>query len=254
MHVREAIAPPDYPGAPVTVADALAEGRGLRAPRWGIPDALIAFALQVAVSLGVGFMLEAVGVSSAWTVVIATMLGWSAMLLWIAVRTQRAGNGMRIDLGLRFRASDIRMGLVAGLLALGAGVLVGAITMAVTGAFSSAAGDVLLDLVDDGDTLALIAFMIMVGVGAPIVEEILTRGLLFASLRKRGLSALWTVVVASLVFAVVHFEPVRLPLIIAMGLVLGVARAKSGSTGVAIVGHAVNNSLQVILVLFLLTW
>ena len=96
--------------------------------------------------------------------------------------------------------------------------------------------------------------MIMVGIGAPIVEEIFTRGLLFASLRKRGLSAFWTVIVTSLVFAIAHFEPVRLPLIIAMALVLGIARARSGSTGVAIVGHAVNNGVQVILVLFLLRW
>lgn len=246
--------PPDYPGAPVTVADALAEGRALRAPRWGIPDALIAFALLVLVTGAAGVALESAGFGSSWTIVVATVLGWAAMSAWIAVRLRRAGNGMRIDLGLRFRASDVRTGLAAGLLALVAGIAVGAITMAVTGAFSSAAGDVLVDMVDDEDTLALVAFLVMVGIGAPIVEEILTRGLLFAALRKRGLSASWTVIVTSLVFAVIHFEPVRLPLIIAMALVLGIARSRSGSTGVAIVGHAVNNGLQVILVLFLLSW
>lgn len=254
MRVPEVVTPPDYPGAPVTVADALAEGRSLRSPRWGIPDALIAFALQVVVAAGAGFALANAGMASAWTVVIGTLLGWAAMIAWIAVRTARAGNGMRIDLGLRFHAADLRTGLAAGFLALAVGVIVGAITMAVTGAFSSAAGDVLLDMVDGGDTAALLAFMIMVGIGAPIVEEIFTRGLLFASLRKRGLSAFWTVIVTSLVFAIAHFEPVRLPLIIAMALVLGIARARSGSTGVAIVGHAVNNGVQVILVLFLLRW
>lgn len=248
------LTPPDYPGAPVTVAEAMAEGRVLRPLGWGIPDALIAFALQVVVAAGAGAILVALDVSTAWTVVVGTLLGWAAMVGWIAVRTRRAGNGMRIDLGLRFHGADLRIGLVAGILALSAGAVVGAITMALTGAFSSAAGDVLVDMLEGDDAVAIGVFMVMVGVGAPVVEELFTRGLLFAALRKRGLSAWWTVIATSVAFAVLHFEPVRLPLIIAMALVLGVARARSGSLGAAIVGHTVNNGLQVILVLFLLRW
>ena len=53
-------APADYPGCPVTVDIALAEGRALKPPKWGIPDAIIPLLGFVIISVVVAVVAEAV--------------------------------------------------------------------------------------------------------------------------------------------------------------------------------------------------
>ncbi len=244
--------PAPYVGCPATVTDALAAGRQLRAPRWGLRDVLVAFLAQALAVAVVGGALTWAGAGLAAVVIAGTLAGWAGLLGWTVLATSRRGNGPRIDLGIRLTAADARAGALAGVLVLVAGLVVGAITMAVTGEFSSAAGDALTAMLAEQDTAAVLAFMLMVAVLAPVVEEAYVRGLMFAALRKRGLSAGWTVGLTTIAFAVMHFEPVRLPMILAMGAVLGIVRARTGSAGAAMVAHGVNNSLQVIAVLAVL--
>ena len=104
--------------------------------------------------------------------------------------------------------------------------------------FDSAAGE----LAGDMDSVpALIAFAVLVGVGAPIVEELAFRGLLFGSLVKRGMPIWFTILVSGGIFALFHFEPIRIPLLMSTGLVLAFARYQQRSLTVPIVAHMVNN-------------
>lgn len=243
---------PDYPGCPVTVVEAVAQGRELRPARWGIWDVVIAISLEVVALAIVGGLLEVAGVGSGTAALAATVAGWAALAGWIAFATQRRGNGMRIDMGLRLNWSDARAGVLWGVLALVCGLAVGAAVQALAGSFSSAAGLMLDELLADSSSISVALFLVMAALVAPVVEELTFRGLLFGALRKRGVSTAWTVVITTIAFAVMHLEPVRLPVILVMGAMLGIVRARTGSTGSSIVAHVVANGLQVLGVVFVL--
>jgi membrane protease YdiL (CAAX protease family) len=131
---------------------------------------------------------------------------------------------------------------VTGILVLVLASILTLISTAIFGTFDSAAGEAAREIVTEGNQLTVVAFALMLMVGAPIAEELAFRGLLFAGLRKRGVRPVLTVVITAVAFALFHFEPMRLGILIVIGLVLGVARARSGSLGVSIVAHAVNNA------------
>ena len=58
-----------------------------------------------------------------------------------------------------------------------------------------------------------------------------------------------TILITSVVFAVVHFEPIRLPILFVLGLALGFGRARTGRIGAAIVAHMMINSLAMLALL-----
>ena len=82
-------------------------------------------------------------------------------------------------------------------------------------------------------------------IGAPVIEELFFRGLLFRSLRRRF--GPWPAIVGSaVVFGLAHFELLQLPALIAFGLVLGFMAEKSGRLGPGIVAHAAFNAATVL--------
>ena len=241
--------PADYAGCPTTDTEALADGRQLRRPRWGLGDVIITLGLTVHLALVVGGLLEAVGASAGVTVIAGGLAGWVGLAGWPMLTTKLRGNGPRIDLGLRLTWDELGWGVVTGIIALVLAAVLTLISTAIFGEFDSAAGEVARSIVAESNRFALIGFGLMLVVGAPVAEELAFRGLLFAGLRKRGVRPALTVVITAVAFALFHFEPVRLGVLIAIGLVLGVARARSGSLGVSIVAHAVNNAPGAIFVM-----
>ena len=59
----------------------------------------------------------------------------------------------------------------------------------------------------------------------------------FQNCKKMGL----TVLISAVAFSLLHFEPRRLLVLLAIGIVLGVVRWRTRSLGAAIVAHGVNN-------------
>lgn len=239
-----------YPGCPRTVDEAISEGRALRVPRWGLWDVLVAFIGTVALGYAVALVFPAVTSQNppAWQLMIAVTLPWIAMAGWPILATALRGNGARIDLGLRLTWRDTGFGAIGGVTAW---ILLGVValaTLAFTGEFTSAAGEVAADLARDGNRLWLIAFALAVSLGAPIMEELLFRGLFYSALRKRGIHDLWVILITAVAFAALHFEPVRLPILLAMGLVAGVLRWQTRALGAPIVAHAMVNTPGAILV------
>lgn len=234
-------APADYRGCPVTVDIALAEGRALKAPKWGIPDAIIPLLGFVLISVAVAVIAERLDLPLPWLLLLGISLPWIALAGWPLLTTAFQGNGPRIDLGFRLTWSDAGWGLIGGIAALIAGGAVALAVQAIFGDFTSAAGEVGEQLRDEGPLLAVVAFALCVAIGAPLAEEIAFRGMAYNALAKRGLSSAWVIAITTVAFSLFHLEPVRAPILLASGLIFGLLRWRTRSLGAPIVAHAVNN-------------
>jgi membrane protease YdiL (CAAX protease family) len=234
-------APADYPGCPVTVDIALAQGRTLIAPRWGIPDAIIPLLGFVLLSVAVALAGSFLSLPLPWLLLLGLTVPWIALAGWPLITTAFQGNGPRIDLGIRLTWSDAGWGVIGGIAALMAGGTIALVLQAIFGEFTSAAGDVGEQIRAEGPLLAVIAFALCLAIGAPIAEELAFRGMAYNALAKRGLSAAWVIAITTVAFSLFHLEPMRAPILLASGLVLGLLRWKTRSLGAPIVAHAVNN-------------
>lgn len=235
--------PPLYPAAPVTVPDAVRFGLPLRPTSWTVWDALWAMIGSVVLANVVALLLLVAGQSldSAW-ILLAVATPWIAMAGWPILVTKRRGNGPVIDLGLRLTWPDVGRGILGGIAAFAAGIAAGVVTIQLLGEFDSAAGDQAQELAESSGPWVLLIFALMVVIGAPIAEELTFRGLLWSGLAKRGARPWVAVVVSTIAFALLHFEPERLLVLLAIGAVLGLLRWITGSVGACIVAHAVNNA------------
>ena len=88
------------------------------------------------------------------------------------------------------------------------------------------------------------ALVLMTVVAAPLTEEVFFRGLLQGALRDR-FGPVVAVAVASLAFAVVHFQVVQFPALLAIGVVHGVLVLRTGRIGAALWSHTAFNAVTV---------
>jgi uncharacterized protein len=105
-------------------------------------------------------------------------------------------------------------------------------------------------LVETVDPVIFVNLLFMSGVLAPILEETVFRGFLLTSLTKY-MSLPASVFVSSLIFAACHFSPRDFPQLLALGMVMGFAYARSRNLLTSIAIHAVWNS-TVVVMLFLI--
>jgi len=89
----------------------------------------------------------------------------------------------------------------------------------------------------------LISLALFAGL-APLVEELVFRGLLFGWLAGRWSGGL-AFVVSSLAFAAAHVEPAHAILVLPLGLMFGLLRWRTGSLWPSLVAHMANNGLAV---------
>lgn len=90
----------------------------------------------------------------------------------------------------------------------------------------------------------LVIFIVAV-VGAPIVEELLFRGVLFEEIRDEC-SLKMTIFLTALVFGIYHFNIIQTPNTFFMGIVLAYVYYKTGTIRAPIIIHATNNILATI--------
>lgn len=100
---------------------------------------------------------------------------------------------------------------------------------------------------------AVYVVAIMATFTAPMVEEIIYRGILYSAFQ-RSVGAVWAIVSVTFLFAVVHFpqyqsSPVALLMILSLSLVLTLIRAKTGNLLPCFVLHTIFNGLQSILMI-----
>jgi membrane protease YdiL (CAAX protease family) len=183
------------------------------------------------------FQVTAAALSGAWATYLAAM--------WLA--SQRAGSGSVVaDYGILFRPVDV-LGLGIG--ALCSLVLIRIVYLPLEALWPSTFSEERLtenaeDLVARADGSTWLVVLVVV-IGAPVVEELFYRGLLQRSLAARYREGLVVVAVAA-VFAVAHFRPIEYPGLFAVGLVFGVAALWTGRLGMAIAIHAGFNAVGIV--------
>jgi len=248
-----------YPGAPVTYAQARDAGVELRAQRWGLADIAIAMLLSLFAPILVLGLAQAVGASPGTPVwlVLAITSPWIGFGLWPWLTTRLQGNGARIDLGVAFRWSDLGWGLLGGVACWVLASLVAGLTQRFFGDFSSSAADAIVE--SDGSKVVTALVLVVVVTLGPFFEELCFRGLAFAAVAKssaaRGLPAVpVATIVSALLFTLIHFEVVRIGVLLTIGLVLGVLRARTGRIGASVVAHGVNNLVAVVGIVQVIDW
>ena len=103
------------------------------------------------------------------------------------------------------------------------------------------------DLYDHAHGAGLVLLVAIVVIGAPLVEEMVYRGLLQGAFTRRFGNASGLVIVA-LWFAVIHFQPVETPGLFVVGLVLGGCAVATRRLGLGVVAHMAFNATGLVLV------
>ena len=229
-----------FPGAPWAFRRAVARGEELKIPTWGMGDAIISLVGAIGLSLviSLALMSQNIDPENGCGLIIAFSAPWLMMAGWPILATTIKGNGPKIDLGLIAHRTHLRLGFAAGLVSLAVASVVAWIVTRFIGPISSTAGDVGINQTG----FVLVLFVLMAMFGAPIVEELAFRGLLYGALAKAHVNEHLVVAITALVFALFHFEPKRFIILFAIGLILGEVRRRTGSTSAAIVAHIVNNT------------
>lgn len=220
-----------------------------RAPRWGLPTALGSLAGFVLASYVVSFVLVSAGADPILAGVGGTLVGWVSLAGWPVLAARRRGNGVRADLAWGFRPKDLGIGLLAAFAVFGVALIFLLVYLQVTGELpSSAVGETAEEATRPWQILALALLVLC----APFAEELHFRGMWWSALRRRGLGSWVTLVLTSVLFALVHLEPARLPLLFAAGFAAGLVRLVTGRLGPAIVTHFIINGVATLGLLALL--
>ena len=95
-----------------------------------------------------------------------------------------------------------------------------------------------------GPMALLVGLALLAGL-APLVEELVFRGLLYGWLAGRW-GAGMAVIGSSIAFAAAHVEPAHVILVLPLGLMFGWLRWRSGSLWPSLVAHMANNGLAVL--------
>lgn len=103
------------------------------------------------------------------------------------------------------------------------------------------------ELWDRAEGRWVVVLVLIVAVGAPLVEEIVYRGLIQQALQSR-LNDVVAVVVAAAFFAFVHLQAIEFPGLFLFGLVLGTCFMRTGRLGMGILAHVGFNAVGLMLV------
>ncbi len=216
--------------------------------RWGLGDAalgwvlgLVGGAIASGIVLAINDANDLEDLSLGW-VAVAQLGLWFGLLGVPLAAARFKGNGPVRDYGFRILGRDVPVGLIVGFVSQWAIVwLVYLPLQLFTDISSSEISEPAREMTDRAsNVVGVVLLVVIVGIGAPIVEEIFYRGLLQRALIRRVGEPLG-VGGAALAFAVSHFEPLQLPALFLFGIVLGVVAQHYGRLGPAIVAHMVFN-------------
>ncbi len=250
-------------GSPTTAPPPIGRYRPQR-PWWGLGDVLLGVPFFLALSI-VGFVIgvAVIGVDGLidvvetgdMTMLPLGILGFSLLFqqlgqgLWPFIVSRWKGLGPVSDWRLRFKPSDLGIGLgvaVVGLIGAGAA---GMVATRLVGLTDEAAADNTQFLRDAEGTPWLAVILFAAVVGAPVTEELFFRGLTLRALEKR-MGSRWAVVLSAVIFTLPHFTTpdwqgttVLFASIFTVGLVLGAVTVKTDRLAPAIIAHMIFNAV-----------
>lgn len=156
------------------------------------------------------------------------------------------GSGPRSDFGIVPTRRDVKVGLLCGVSALVASSLLSLVLIRLSGAPPD---ERISQLTQGPKSIWLLLFALFAFIGAPLTEELLVRGALWGALEHYRIPQGYILILTALIFALIHLDLWRLPILFVGGLALGYARMRTGGIGASMVAHATNNFLPA-LVLF----
>ena len=190
-------------------------------------------------------------ISDAWLVALIAIPPL-VQVIYVILAVRHKGRGLAADLGWRFKSVDLAIGIVLFLVGI---MLAALVALAMESLFGISPSAALADMIQDGDgtTPGITGWIVLLAVLAaffiPVMEEIVYRGLLWSALEKRGMREEAILVVTSLIFAAVHLEPARFPILFVLGLALGYGRIQTGRIGSCITTHIYLNSTAMLALL-----
>jgi membrane protease YdiL (CAAX protease family) len=222
----------------------------------GVRDAFLTWGAAFVVSNIVGgIVLGATGHLGAdepdpplWLTAVLQVPFWIVLVGGTLYFSRRKGTG---DLGfdMRFRAErgDPLIGLPAGILT--QLVLVPLLYVPIFWIFGHKdLSDEARDLTDRASGIGIVVLVVLVVVGAPIVEELFFRGFLMGAL-ERTTGRAWALWISALFFGAVHFEPLQTAALVLFGLVAGWLVQRYGRLGPAIFAHMGFNAVTIAILL-----
>jgi len=174
------------------------------------------------------------------------------MGLAVAVVLRGSRTSIIRDLGLRFRAIDLPVGLALGVTCqLVLVPILSAPWARLLGRSTEQLREPACQLAHKADDpFGVVLLFAITVIGAPFVEELFFRGFVQSGLRK-SLGPVIGVVATALVFGTIHYQLLQLPALLGFGLVLGALTARTGRLGPAIVTHMAFNATTVVTLVIL---
>lgn len=250
--------PPTTPiGVPAGIGPTF-EFKPPRAPHPTLPlaaglGALLVLTLSLLVSKYVLDLLVDFEWPVAVYVALLAVVGYGPSIAWWWFASERWGSGDRFrDVGATPRWSDLAWGPLVWLATIVVQVFVGAIVLAFDVPLSNNTDDIGRLSADRTYTVAIVIAAV---IAAPLVEELVFRGLVMRSLLSK-LPAVIAVGLQGILFGVAHIDPVRgtgnigLAIILSgVGISLGSAAYLLRRIGPTVVAHAIFNGVVMILLL-----
>jgi membrane protease YdiL (CAAX protease family) len=185
-----------------------------------------------------------------WVTMVSALALWLPLVVGLWALSDRYGRRHFVDdYGLRFRVVDLA-GLAIGVLS--QLVLVRSVYWPLERIWPDTFNRTRVernarDLYDRAHGGWLVGLFAIVVVGAPLVEELVYRGLLQRAAVRRINDGLAVVAVAAF-FALIHFRWVEYPGLFVFGLVLGTCALLTGRLGMGIFAHLAFNATGLLLV------
>lgn len=170
---------------------------------------------------------------------------WSVFFLFLTLLSRGIGSGsMRHDYGLAIAGTDVLVGVPLGVFS--QFVLVNIVNWPLSRVFPGhfspdAVEQRARELSDSARGGWVVVLVLVVVVLAPVIEELVYRGLVQQGLAN-SLGSLRAWPVAAVVFAAVHLQPVEFPGLLAFALVLGWCYRRTNRLGLCIITHMAFNA------------
>lgn len=245
--------PPPIAG---TAVGAQSPARTTSLPTLPLAAAIGAIVVLSASLLVSKYLLDAV-VGFGWPlavyVAILATVGYGPSLWWCRHVSRRWGTGaLGVDIGLTPRFADLGWGPVVWLGAVASQLMMGAIVVAL-GVPLASNTEGIEEI--SADRTYVVSLVITAVIAAPIIEEMVFRGVVMRGLHSR-MSIPVVVVVQGVLFGIAHVDPLRgvgtigLVLVLSgVGIAFGTAVVLLGRIGPSIVAHALFNGVVLLVVL-----
>lgn len=226
-------------------------------PRYNVGTALLAWVGAFSVGVfGAAIVLAATGYSKSdradlplWVVGLVQLPAWIGLTVAAVLVSRLFGTGrLRDDYGFGFRLVDL-WGLPIGVIVQLVFIPILYAGMRAVGVDTSSLDKPAQELTDKAqDRIGVVLVVLLVVVGAPLVEELFFRGLV-----QRAISARYSdgfaIGGSAVLFALIHFQPLQFAGLLLFGLVLGYCAHRTRRLGMGMMAHAAFNATTVILLL-----